>query len=475
MVRFEQQVLARVRQEGWLNQQDRVLVAVSGGPDSVALLHVFCAWKTVLNLSLLVVHLNHGLRGDESEADASFVHTLCGQLEVPCLIQRLQVKQAHQERKGESIQSVARTLRYETFTQLAQDHGLTKVALGHTRDDQAETVLMWMLRGAGSTGLSGMPTFRPPYFIRPLLDVSREDIEDYLLEHQRIYRVDSSNANPKYRRNRIRQELVPVLKQFNPKIVRVLSRQSAILREESAYLDQVASKALASMILRTDVDEVVLHQKKVSGLPSAIQRRVVLLIYRQVRRVDSHPRFDFVERVLDLMNRGRSSGILVSHGFRVYRDYEEIHLCSVREKIPSQPLSGVTIPLAIPGKIYWPWTSQAIEACRVEHLPQEWKDERSCAYFDADNFSQDLVVRQWKAGDFFYPFGMNGHKKKIQDFFSDIKLSQARRSEVPLVIAPEGIIWVGGLRIDHRFRVLSGTKNIIALKLGQEIFNSSKI
>lgn len=466
MVRFEQHVLARVRQVKLLNQQDRVLVAVSGGPDSVALLHLFCAWKTALNLSLLVVHFNHGLRGEESEDDASFVHTLCGQLEVPCLIQRLQVKQAHQERKGESIQSVARSLRYETFTQLAQDHGLTKVALGHTRDDQAETVLMWMLRGAGSTGLSGMPAFRPPYFIRPLLDISRKDIEAYLLERQRVFRVDSSNTNLKYRRNRIRQELVPVLKQFNPNIVRVLSRQGAILREESAYLDQVASKALVSVMLQTDADGVVLHQKKISGLSLAIQRRVVLLIYRQVSRAESHPRFDFVESVLDLINRGRSGGSLESHGFRVSRDYEEIRLCAVRKENSSQSLTGAPIPLTIPGTICWEWTGQTIEACRVEHLPQGWKAERSCAYVDADHFTQDLVIRQWKAGDFFYPFGMNGQKKKIQDFFSDIKLSQARRSQVPLVVAPEGIIWVGGLRTDHRFRVSSDTKSIVALKFG---------
>ncbi|MDA0738603.1 MAG: tRNA lysidine(34) synthetase TilS [Nitrospirae bacterium] len=466
MVRFEQQVLARVRQGKLLNQQDRVLVAVSGGPDSVALLHLFCAWKTALNLSLLVVHVNHGLRGEESDDDASFVHTLCGQLDVPCLIQRLQVKQAHQERKGESIQSVARALRYETFTQIAQDHGLTKVALGHTRDDQAETVLMWMLRGAGSVGLSGMAAFRAPYFIRPLLDVSRADIETYLLGNQWNYRIDSSNASPKYRRNRIRHELLPVLKQFNPNIVRVLSRQSAILREESAYLNQVASKALASVMLRTDVDEVVVHQKKISGLSLAIQRRVVLLIYRQVSQADSHPRFDFVESVLDLMNRGRSGGSLELHGFRVYRDYEEIHLSAVSKKIPFQPLSCAPIQLTIPGTILWEWTGQTIEACRVEHLPQAWKAERSCAYFDTDKFTQDLVVRQWESGDFFYPFGMNGQKKKIQDFFSDIKLSQARRSNVPLVVAPEGIIWVGGLRTDHRFRVSSETQRIIALKLG---------
>ena len=468
MVRFEQQVLASVRQQGLLSERDRVLVAVSGGPDSMALLHIFCAWQAKLNLALYVIHIHHGLRGEESDADASFVQTLCKQLDVPCMVQHVNLQQEIQTGKGHSIQSVARDLRYKAFSQLAQEQRFTKVALGHTSDDQAETVLMWMLRGAGSAGLSGMPAFRPPCFIRPLLGVSRAEIEAYLQVNQWGFRVDSSNASPKYRRNRIRQELIPVLKKFNPKIVPVLSRQSTILREESAYLDKVASNALASVMLLADVDGVALHQKKFSALPRAIQRRIVLLIYRQVMGTEVHPRFDFVESALDLMNRGRSGLMLESHGIRVYRDYEEIHLCAVSEKIHSQPLPSTHISLSVPGAIRWPLTGEILDACLVEAPPQTWKDETSCAYLDADHFTQKLVVRQWEDGDFFYPFGMKGQKKKIQDFFSDIKLSKNRRSEVPLVVAPEGIIWVGGLRMDHRFRVMKGTTRIMVLKLGAE-------
>ena len=465
MVQFERRVLADVRQQGLLNQQDRVLIAVSGGPDSVALLHLLVAWKAVLDLSLRVVHFNHGLRGEESEADASFVRTLCEQLGVPCLIQRLNVQQVIQAQKGKSIQSVARALRYEGLSQIVQDQDLTKVALGHTSDDQAETVLMWMLRGAGSVGLSGMAAFRDPYFIRPLLRASRVEIEAYLQKNQWTYRIDSSNANPQYRRNRIRQELVPVLKQYNPKIVQALSRQSAILRDESAYLDHVASNALASDMIRFDVDGVVLNQKKVSALPRAIQRRVLVLIYRQVTRTVGYLRFDFVESMLKLMNQGHSGSMLKTHGMQVYRDYDEIHLCPVSEKNHSQSSSPKNIPLSIPGMIHWPWTGQTLEACLVEDLPRVWKNEVSCVYLDADHFTPNLVVRQWEPGDSFYPFGMDGQKKKIQDFFSDIKLSKIKRADVPLVVAPEGIIWVAGFRPDHRFCVKSETTKFVMLKI----------
>ena len=469
ILRFEQQVLARVRQQELLNEHDRVLVAVSGGPDSVALLHLLCAWQSQLNLVLHVIHMNHGLRGEESEADADFVQTLCQQLDVPCTVQRLNLQLEIQTRKGQSTQSVARDLRYAAFTQVAHEHDLTKVALGHTSDDQAETVLMWMLRGAGSVGLSGMPAFRAPHFIRPLLGVLRVEIVAYLKKNQWSFRIDSSNASPEYRRNRIRQELMPVLKQFNPKIVQALSRQANILREESEYLDQVASQALASVLLKADVDRVVLNQVTLSGLPRSIQRRVVLLLYRQVTRTNVHPPFDCVEAILDLVNRSTSGLVIQSHGIRVRRDYKEVYLCAVEGETPFHlPPSHPILPLSVPGLLSWPLTGQTLEACLVDRLPANWKNDPSCVYLDADHFTHDLVIRQWKSGDSFYPLGMNGQKKKIQDFFSDIKLSRTRRSEVPLVVAPEGIVWVAGFRPDHRFRVMTDTRRFIALKLGSE-------
>ncbi len=467
-VRFERQALASMRRQGLIEEHDRVLVAVSGGPDSVALLHVLCAWQAELKLSLLVIHVHHGLRGEESEADACFVQTLCAQLDVPCLVQRLDLQQEIRKQKGQTIQSLARALRYEALTRAAQEHGITKVALGHTSDDQAETILMWMLRGAGSSGLAGMPAFRAPYFIRPLLGVSRAEVEAYLRMNQWAWRIDSSNASSKYRRNRIRRELMPVLRQFNPNIVQVLSRQGHILREESEYLDHVASQALASIILKAEADRVVVCRAAFSRLPRSIQRRVVLRIYQRMTGKAAHPRFDFVEGIVDLVNRGASGSRLQSHGIRVYRNYEEIHLCVVGGVTSFPPRSPLILPLSIPGSICWPMTGRALEACVVERLPANWKNDASCVYLDAGQFTHDLVVRQWEPGDVFCPLGMNGRKKKIQDFFSDIKLSRLRRPEVPFVVAPEGILWVAGFRMDHRFRVVSETKRFVALKLSSE-------
>ncbi|MDT7044250.1 tRNA lysidine(34) synthetase TilS [Candidatus Nitronereus thalassa] len=472
MTRFEQQVLASARRQGMLCDHDRVLVAVSGGADSVALLHAFCAWQEALNLSLHVIHVNHSLRGEESEADAHFVHRLCEQLRVPCVIQRLNVKGKIPTRNGESLQSLARKLRYEVFTKIVQKLGFTKVALGHSKDDQAETVLMWMMRGAGSSGLSGMPAFRMPYFIRPFLGKSRAEIEGYLLKNRWPYRTDSSNANSKYHRNRIRQEVLPIFRKFNPNIVQVLSRQASIVRDESDFLDHLGAEALVAVCLKTSTNGLVLNRTKLVELPRALQRRVVLLAYRQVTETEVHPRFDFVEGVLELVNRVGSGQMIHFSGVQVFRDYEEIHFCVVRTN--EEVSATLSLPLSIPGLVSWPLTDHTLRACVMERLPESWNEGPSLAYLDADQFTPDLIVRQWAPGDSFFPLGMNGQNKKVQDFFSDIKLSRKRRSEVPLVVAPEGIVWVAGFRMDHRFRLDKGkTKRIVALRMSPDFSTSA--
>ena len=467
---FERQVWKKVCQHKLLKVQDRVIVSVSGGADSVALLHLFCLWRASLHLDLLVIHFNHGLRSEESEVDASFVETLCDQLNVPCTISRIHMKRERQKRTGQSIQSIARELRYETLTHTARENGFTKVALGHTSDDQAETVLMWMLRGAGSVGLSGMPIFRPPYFIRPLLGVSRSEVEAYLRENQWTYRVDSSNANLRYRRNSIRHQVMPILKQFNPNLVDVLSRQANIVREESEYLDSITLVALESAVQKSDDQRIVLSRRILAEIPPPIQRRVILLLYRRVSNRDVHPRFDFVENVLDHVKQGNTGWQLEAPGVRVYQDYDEVHVCVVGEE---KDFVQHPVNLSVPGSIYWPLSGRTLEACMLENLPESWKDDSACAYLDANHFTHDLVVRSWKAGDSFCPLGMNGKKKKIQDFFSDLKLEQIKRRAVPIVEAPEGIVWVAGFRMDHRFRVMNGTKKFVVLKLGPQDFPSS--
>ncbi len=460
---FEHTLLKHVRQLGLLSPGDRVVVAVSGGPDSVALLQVLCAWRDRLGLSLAVVHVEHGLRGEESLEDATFVEQLARQLGLPFYLKRINLKSLLRKRKGESVQAVARERRYAQLQAVAREWGGTKIAVGHTQDDQAETVLLSMLRGAGLAGLSGMPAQREPCVIRPFLQVSRSEILQYLDEKRRKFRVDSSNENPKYARNRLRRELIPLLKTFNPNVISVLSRQAAILREEHQYLDGVAKASLESVEVGRTKERVVWSRSRLLAFPVPIQRRMILLTVGALWRKSSPLGFETVETLLQHVVHGTSGSSGRFAGLEVVREYDRVTFVKAGRNSRLQREWSCVWPF--PGSILWPVTGQTIEGkIKVaKAIPSRRND--SVAYLDADRFSHELVVRSWKPGDYFFPYGMGGRRKKIQDFFSDAKIHQTERGSVPLVVAPEGILWVGGYRSDHRFRVTEETRHVAVVRI----------
>ena len=460
---FEHTLLKHVRQLGLLLPGDRVVVAVSGGPDSVALVQVLCSWRDRLDLSLAVAHVEHGLRGKESLEDATFVEQLARQLGLPFYLKRINLKSILRKRKGESVQAVARERRYAQLQAVAREWGGTKIAVGHTQDDQAETVLLSMLRGAGLAGLSGMPAQREPCVIRPFLQVSRSEILQYLDEKRREFRVDSSNENPKYARNRLRRELIPLLKTFNPNVVSVLSRQAAILREEHQYLDEAAKASLESVEVVRTKDRVVWSRSRLLAFPVSIQRRMILLTVGALWRKSSPLGFETVETLVQHVVHGTSGSSGRFAGLEVVREYDRVTFAKAGRNSRLQREWSCAWPF--PGSILWPVTGQTIEGrIRVaKAIPSRRND--SVAYLDADRFSHELVVRSWKPGDYFFPYGMGGRRKKLQDFFSDAKIHQTERNTVPLVVAPEGILWVGGYRSDHRFRVTEETRQVAVVRI----------
>ncbi|MEK7235071.1 MAG: tRNA lysidine(34) synthetase TilS, partial [Nitrospirota bacterium] len=232
------QLVRMVRQHQLFAPGQHLLVAVSGGPDSIALLSLLHRLAQSWRLPLTVVHCNYGLRGAESDGDESFVLAFCQERHLALVVHRPTLVK---RRQRSSLQATARDARYGFMKQLAHEVGADAIAVGHTANDQAETVLMWMLRGAGMTGLAGMPYAREDRIIRPLLASTREEVLAYLDHEGLTYRRDSSNEKPLYHRNRIRQELLPVITRLAPAAVRMLQRQADVLREDERYLEQVTS------------------------------------------------------------------------------------------------------------------------------------------------------------------------------------------------------------------------------------------
>ncbi len=462
-LRVMHRVAEAIKRQRLIQRGDRVVVAVSGGPDSVALLSALHGLASSWRLSLSAAHFNYGLRGAESDDDAAFVMRLCERFSIPYLCERLTL--TDDLWKGRSLQEAAREARYAALLRLCESLGANKVALGHTCDDQAETVVMWLLRGAGMTGLSGMPCLRPP-FIRPLLAVSRAEVLSYLTEQGLEFREDSSNAKPIYLRNRVRHDVLPLLKQFNPAILDVLTRQADILREDNRCLDHLAEEQCARVARAAKDHEWVVDRPTLLALDLAVQRRVVRKVIQRTAAVNRGPSFSAISLVLERVVHGDSGSCAILRHVRVIREYDTI----VFQRLGDMPrgtvgTSALSVARAVPFTVSWPLTGQRLQGDLVHSDRISYPVSTRQVMLDADRLTLELQVRAWRPGDRFHPFGFEGHRKKLQDFFADLKVPRSARGSIPLVIAPEGIVWVAGYRTDHRFRVTDSTRRILRLTL----------
>lgn len=467
VVGLERKVDQAIRAKGLLASGDRIVAAVSGGPDSVALFRCLVELRPLWHWDISIGHVDHGFRGAESEGDAKFVEALGERFGVPVMVRRLHLNKYDAKLKKKSIQEYARRARYRAFEEMVLEQKATKLVLGHTADDQAETVLMWMLRGCGTGGLGGIPPKRGMHVVRPLLDLHRSEIVTYLEERQEESRVDSSNDQPVYLRNRIRQHLIPQLKQYSPGIVNVLTRQAHILRDDHAYLETLADEALLHACVSDGMGERQLDRTALLNVPLPIRRRVVRQSLQVIAGQQQNPTFDFVERVLDRLEHGQSGWTITYDGVQVCQEYDRLVIRSFEKLHHSGGdyfrMSGM--PLSIPGEVVWLATGHRFSISRVSPTVMNGHAHHSEIYLDPAKFTPELMVRSWMPGDVFCPKGLGGRQKKLQDFFSDLKLPRSQRTKVPLLVAPEGIIWVGGLRGDERFQVSSSTASVVMAKM----------
>jgi tRNA(Ile)-lysidine synthase len=441
-------------------------VAVSGGPDSIALLSLLAGLAPSWRLKLTVVHFNYGLRGAESDGDEAFVSSFCQARNIPFIVRRPVLTKQH---RVSSLQVLARWARYEAMKALAHELHADRIVTGHTANDQAETMLLWMLRGAGLTGLAGMPFMREHMIVRPLLKTTREEILAYLKHEGQSYRQDSSNLTGLYRRNRVRRDLLPVMEDITPGIVRLLERQADVLQADDAYLEQVVDELYRSSITVDAEGNQRFQRQAVTSLPDALKRRLVRHMLKLTDSEQRAPSVRVVDGVLRFLS-GKAKGQRVSlRGIDVIRDRERVlisrqnapHQASVRRSTKG---TAGPVPLAVPSTVYWPGTAQEIhvqEMTRRAAEPFLKHRTRESAVFDMARLSLPLVLRPWEAGDRIHPRGMGGKSKKLQDLFTDLKLSRDERMRIPLLAAPEGILWVVGRREDERFVARKSTSRCL--------------
>lgn len=458
-----------IRNHGLLPAGTRVAVALSGGADSVALL--FALREVAADELFLVVgaaHLNHQLRGAEADSDAQFCRDLAARLEMPIDVERADVATLARE-TGTSIEHAAHIARHAFFDRAVARLGATVIAVAHTKDDQAETFLLRLLRGAGPRGLSGIHP-RAGVVVRPLIDTSRAEVRDFLRAAGIAFREDASNADLSIPRNRIRHELLPLLDaRFSPGVVNVLDRAAAIAREDADYLEDAARTVAARLISRT-TRGVELDADALLAEPPAIARRVIRLAQQTVAGHDRFVGFDACEAVRRFAV-SKSTGQLDLPGHRVNRRGGVLVLTESRGREKPLPVGDFSYRLEVPGQVVVPEAACAISAASravpsgrlagdVWHLAGR-SDE---AILEASRLAAPLAVRNRRPGDTFRPLGLNG-RKALQDFFVDAKIDRFEREITPVIVDAAGqIVWIAGHALAEEFRVTDVTRDVVILK-----------
>jgi tRNA(Ile)-lysidine synthase len=452
--KFLEKVKATIAKYAMLSGGETVLIGLSGGPDSVCLLHVLSALRDELGLQLHALYVDHGLRPAEIPDEIDFCRTRCEASTIPFSVAAIEVM-TNVRVQGMNKQEAARELRYNAFNEtLTQIQG-QRMALGHNADDQIETFLLRFLRGAGPKGLSGMPPVRKN-IIRPLIGTGRREIEEFLDEQKITFLTDSSNLKEDYLRNRIRRILAPELKKINPALIRTTGKTMDILREEEHYFDVIVTKTLMRLITRKREGRIDLFLTPLEAMETVILRRVLRRAIDETKGLRGIE-FVHIDSVIDLIRSGRPGDRLyLPKGLRVIKNYSTLVLTS------ELPVRIGRHHLSVPGETLMEEIRGVIRAF-VDESADHSGEGKTLALFDADKAGTVLTVRPREDGDSFYPAGF-GKRKKLQDFFVDEKVPRDERDEVPIVTAGDQIVWVAGFRGDERFRVTEETKKVLRLE-----------
>lgn len=443
-----------------LHRGAKVMVSVSGGADSMALLSVLCQLQPTYRLTLTVAHVNHQLRGEEAIRDALFVERHADKLGLPFHEVDVDVK-ALKRRTGLSPQHAARQVRYDALQSLSRSLAATHIALGHTADDQAETLLMRLLRGGGPAGLAGMPAKRMP-LIRPLLGVHRDSILEYLRTTGVPWVEDSSNTNRSYLRNRVRLDLMPTLREYHPHITRRLHQVADMLRTDNDVLEQ-QTETLARQVLSREVGNAMLSIRRApfSAAPVAMQRRLLRYAIDRLPLSGDRAGFRDVEALLRfVVSSGNVGRRLTLTGQLMAEWHNDVVLLWQARALPSTSLS---VLLPVPGTLTLRGLASTLTA-KTAALSRDWggRSESRLAFLDFNAATSPLSLRFPRPGDRFHPLGAAG-SQKLQDFFVDKKVPRAMRPYVPLVLAGPEILWVVGYRIAEPFKIRPETRRVLEL------------
>lgn len=484
-----EKVVATIDAHHLLPRGDTVVLGVSGGPDSLCLLHVLRQLAEGYGVTLHAAHLHHGIRGHEADEDARFVQELCASWGVPCTVERVDVPTLARTRRL-AIEEAARQARYAFLGSLARCLGGQTVAVAHNADDQVETVLMHFLRGSGLAGLRGMrplswldelrlgeelPDLQQGRIrlVRPLLNVTRQEILAYCEQHALRPRFDRSNLDQTYYRNRLRHELLPLLETYNPNIREVLWRTAEVVAADYELLRQQLAVTWSAVVRQESNEAIVFDLATLRALPLSLQRSVLREGIHRLRRSLRNINWVHVDDALAILHKGRAGAkATLPQGLVLTLGYDEAILASSNQALPLKDdrprLYQEPLSLPVPGCVALPRSNWVIssEILPREALPADWDVNPNpyVAYLDASALTFPLRLRRRQEGDWFCPLGLGGHRQKLRDFLINAKVPRHERDTVPLLVSGEDILWVVGWRVDARYALTPATRQVLVVR-----------
>lgn len=445
---------------------DKVLVALSGGADSVCLLDIMCKLKSELKISVGAAHLNHMIRGAEADRDEAYAAELCTKLSVPFYAERIDVPQLA-DADGISEETAGRNARYAFFDRLCKEHGYTVVATAHNRNDRAETVLMRVMRGTGIDGLGSIKYKRNGYIVRPLLDLSRECIEDYCIKNELVYCTDSTNAVNDYTRNRIRNELIPMIKEnFNPKIIDSLCNLADNSIEDAEFINGYAERLYKRINSPMPHRKpTVLDIKSLDMVGDSIQNRLIQIACKEVMGSGYKLERVHIEAVKNLLDKDTGASARLPGGLVVNVKYGWLEFLTEEEnnkefnkefcyEIDLRHSLDVSMP-----------------DVKLEVVEGQIKPQKNQMIVDFDKLSEkELCIRSRKIGDRIVLY-KDGKSRKLKDFFIDKKIPRGERGRIPLLCTDKEVVAVIGYRVAENYRVNNNTKKGLVITYGTSYEN----
>lgn len=453
-----QKCLKFIRENDLLKNGESVVVGFSGGPDSTFLMILFLTIQKIFNLKIYAAHLNHRLRGKESDADEEFVKDFCKSHKIECLIESRDIEKIAQETK-KSIEEVARNERYKFFSDVVQKFKANKIATGHTLNDNAETMIFNFVRGSGISGLRGIPVKRDN-IIRPLLGVTKEEIIDFLKAEKIQFRTDSTNENEEFTRNFIRNRIIPLLQEINPNLFETLSITSQLLtlleryiQAEEVKFDRLFVSKKAEKVLRIRIEDNIDYKNYL--MMDLIRKKIESQFNIQLS-------FEKTKELINLIKLDKGTMIQINDKIFAIRETSTILI------LPEQEFEEVNISVTYETKLqkyYGSYFEFKLSIAPVKEA--RISDNPMVEFFDAEKVRHKLILRNWRQGDKFVPLGMK-YSKKVSDILTDAKIPSIFKKQILVLCDGPEIIWVVGVRLSEKYKVTKETKKVIKARINYD-------